>query len=226
MDRDYNPPFKSHETALKVKCLKCEHIYTIRKGDVEKKCPYCEGDVGRGHKSIKIGDKFGYLEVISDKYNYKNASPRVLCRCICGTEKLIAISHLKGQGHSRTISCGCSQKSAGELKIAEILDAHTVIYQEQYFFKDFSKFSAFDFALFDKMGNLLGLIEYDGEQHYKPIKAWGGEEQFKIQQERDSRKNEYCKQQGIRLLRIPYTDFEKINLNYLLNSFPELKDEI
>ena len=71
IERDYDPPFKSHETGLRVKCLDCEKIYTIRKSDIEKPCPYCiEQITGRGHKSIDVGDKFGFLEVISDKYDY------------------------------------------------------------------------------------------------------------------------------------------------------------
>lgn len=224
LERDYDPPFKSHETGLRVKCLDCERIYTIRKSDVEKSCPYCAKNItGRGHKLIQIGDRFGYLEVISDNYDYSGASPKILCRCICGTEKWIALKHLKGQGHSRTISCGCSQKSAGEIEIATLLDAYAIPYEEQYFFNDFSKFSAFDFAIFSEEGKLLGVIEYDGEQHFMPIDVWGGEEKFLIQKERDERKNVYCAENNIRLLRIPYTDFDKICLEYLFEKFPELK---
>lgn len=224
LERDYNPPFKSHETGLRVKCLDCERIYTIRKSDVEKSCPYCaEVITGRGHKLTSIGDRFGYLEVISSDYDYSGASPKLLCRCICGTEKWIALKHLKGQGHSRTISCGCASKSAGEIEVETLLDAYTIPYEEQYFFEDFSKFSAFDFALFNEDGSLLGLIEYDGEQHFRPVEVWGGEEKFILQKERDARKDAYCAEKGIRLLRIPYTDFNKISLEYLFQKFPELR---
>ncbi len=223
IERDYDPPFKSHETGLRVKCLDCERIYTVRKSDVEKTCPYCAEQIsGRGHKLIKVGDRFGFLEVISDKYDYNQATPRILCRCDCGTEKWIAINHLKGQGHSRTISCGCSQKSSGEIKIATLLDAYSIPYEEQYFIPEFSKFSAFDFAIFDDNDNLIGLIEYDGEQHFMPVKVWGGEEKFLIQQERDARKNAYCEEHGIRLLRIPYTDYDKVDIGYLKTKFPEI----
>jgi very-short-patch-repair endonuclease len=70
---------------------------------------------------------------------------------------------------------------------------------------------------------LLGLIEYDGEQHFRPVEAWGGEEKFILQKERDMRKDAYCEEKGVRLLRIPYTDFNKISLEYLFQKFPELK---
>ena len=54
------------------------------------------------------------------------------------------------------------------------------------------------------------------------MKAWGGEEKFLIQQERDARKNAYCEKHGIRLLRIPYTDYDKIDIEYLKTEFPEM----
>jgi len=37
----------------------------------------------------------------------------------------------------------------------------------------------FDFAIF-KNGKLVCLIEFDGEQHYRPIDFLGGEDKFKI----------------------------------------------
>ena len=76
---------------------------------------------------------------------------------------------------------------------------------------------SFDFAILDDNGNVIKLIEYDGEQHFKPIEKWGGEEKFLIQKERDERKNQYCKENNLNLLRIPYYDFDKITLNYLLS---------
>jgi hypothetical protein len=42
-------------------------------------------------------------------------------------------------------------------------------------------------------------IEYNGEQHYTPIPHFGGEEGYKKIVERDKRKYELCKQNGVRL---------------------------
>ena len=35
-------------------------------------------------------------------------------------------------------------------------------------------------------------------------------------QKRDNYKDKYCKDNNIKLIRIPYTDFEKLNKEYLL----------
>jgi len=52
-------------------------------------------------------------------------------------------------------------------------------------------------------------IEYDGEYHYKKIK--NREEQLMKTQERDKIKNQYCKDNDIKLIRIPYWDIDKID---------------
>lgn len=53
-------------------------------------------------------------------------------------------------------------------------------------------------------------IEYDGRQHYEPVKIWGGEDTLKGVIFRDGIKDAYCKLQWIPLLRIPYWDFDNI----------------
>jgi hypothetical protein len=56
----------------------------------------------------------------------------------------------------------------------------------------------FDFYLPEKNT----LIEFDGQQHFTPV--WGKEALEKIQRT-DSLKNQYCKKNGIKLIRISYT---------------------
>ena len=47
-------------------------------------------------------------------------------------------------------------------------------------------------------------FEYQGEQHYKPIKFFGGEKKFRQIQKRDKLKRDLCKYYGITLYEIPY----------------------
>ena len=68
---------------------------------------------------------------------------------------------------------------------------------------------------FDFYVNNKYLIEYDGQQHFYDIKYFGGEEQFKKQQQYDKIKNEYCKSHNIPLIRIPYWHYDKITIDDL-----------
>lgn len=59
-------------------------------------------------------------------------------------------------------------------------------------------------------------IEYDGEQHFDTVDFEGGssekelKEKLKLNKKRDSIKDKYCKKNGIKLLRIPYYEFDNI----------------
>lgn len=49
-------------------------------------------------------------------------------------------------------------------------------------------------------------IEYQGQQHYMPIKAWGGEEALKKLKARDKKKRKLCNEVGVKLLYVEYSD--------------------
>ena len=72
----------------------------------------------------------------------------------------------------------------------------------------------FDYALFDENG-LIGLIEYQGEQHYYPNYSWGGETEYKIQVENDLKKQQYCFSHNIPFYAIPYWLKEEEIKHYL-----------
>lgn len=56
-------------------------------------------------------------------------------------------------------------------------------------------------------------IEYQGKQHFEPIDFFGGEEAFKKNQERDSRKSRLCEENGVSLIYVNYT--EKVTMSLM-----------
>ena len=55
-------------------------------------------------------------------------------------------------------------------------------------------------------------IEYQGQQHFEPVKAFGGEEAFKKLKERDALKKQLCKELGIELKYFTYKEKLSIDL--------------
>jgi len=53
-------------------------------------------------------------------------------------------------------------------------------------------------------------IEFDGEQHFMSVGFFGGDIRLEEQQKHDQLKNDYCKNNGIKLIRIHYLDFNRI----------------
>ena len=98
--------------------------------------------------------------------------------------------------------------SKGENKIVQILKANKISFKREVTFPYLNgKKKAplrFDFAIFDAH-KLVGLIEFDGRQHFEPIEFFGGINGFIETVKRDKIKNTYCQTHNIPLLRLPYT---------------------
>lgn len=112
------------------------------------------------------------------------------------------------------------RSSRGEIKIYDILTAAGFDFEEEYVFKDLVSTSGyylrFDFAVFDDNGDIDFLIEYQGEQHYKPKSKFGGITGLRKQQYNDAKKVEYCKTHGYKLVIIPYWDEYLVNYDYIM----------
>ena len=98
--------------------------------------------------------------------------------------------------------------SVGELRIKEWLVENNINHETQKTFHDLKYVSnlKLDFYLPDY--NMA--IEYDGILHFIAYESRGGEEQLKENKIRDKVKDDYCKENNIRLLRIPYYEYKNI----------------
>jgi hypothetical protein len=92
--------------------------------------------------------------------------------------------------------------STGEDLIAQYLTKMNVPFDREYTVNIKNHNRRFDFLVHFKGKDLL--IEFDGEQHFKPVEMFGGEAEFKARQIADWDKNKYAKQHKIPLLRIRY----------------------
>ena len=166
----------------------------------------------KGNVKNELGNKYGHLTVISRQGSNQRGQALWECECDCPAHTHIIVTgdNLR-RGHTQ--SCGCERRSHGELVIEQILIDNNISYQQEYpAFKFASgKFAKFDFYIDNKY-----FIEYDGETHYKyNLHGWHNEEQLKAQQERDIIKNQWCKDNNIPLIRIPYTYLDNLCIDDL-----------
>lgn len=112
--------------------------------------------------------------------------------------------------------CPKCNQSKGEKEIYDILTRESLFFKTEIKFDDCISVRPlpFDFGVYDTSNRLLFLIEYDGIHHFKAIEMFGGEVALRSTQERDVIKTLYCEQEGIELVRIPYT--EKDNLDEII----------
>lgn len=95
--------------------------------------------------------------------------------------------------------------SKGQDRIRDILYNNNIPFIQEYGITIDNKKYRFDFAVYGENG-IKYFIEYDGEQHFKPVEQWGGEQGLKDRQASDAAKNNWAKEKGIPLIRIPYTE--------------------
>ena len=166
-----------------------------------------------------VGKKFGLLTVV-ERVSKSDDNNLFAWRCICecGNEKIAEGYHLR---RGMVSSCGCLSMSRYELYVLQYFEEknyeNTEDFESQKRFDDLRGYDngklSYDFAFY-KNGKLCALIECQGQQHFKPVGIFGGEEQFAKQQLHDEIKREYAKKIGVQLIEIPFT----------VESYDEVKD--
>ena len=156
--------------------------------------------------------RFGKLVAIEPTERRAGTSVIWKCKCDCGN---ICYKDIHSLRTNKTNSCGCIKNSIGEWKIEELLKEMGIQYEKEKIFSSciYPETKAnprFDFYLPEY--NIV--IEYDGIQHYQnsnflsylPLEE---------QQKRDTFKNNWCNENDIKIIRIPYTDYNILNIEYI-----------
>ena len=151
---------------------------------------------------------FGKLTVLyKTEKRASNGSIYWHCKCECGKEKDILGQSLR---NGSCISYGeHSNISKGNSKIIELLNENKISYETEKKFetcKD-KTYLPFDFFVEDKY-----LIEYDGIQHYDKDSLFD----YDYTHSHDLIKSQWCKNNNIPLIRIPYTHYNDLCIDDLL----------
>jgi hypothetical protein len=117
-----------------------------------------------------------------------------------------------------------SKMSWGELIISNILDKNNIKYYFNKSLKDCISTSKLRFDFYLPQYNCC--IEFDGKQHFESCEFFGGDEEFEKLQIRDRIKNEWCKVNEIKLLRLNYLqkidEIENIVTEFIIENDPKL----
>ncbi|MDU4051151.1 MAG: hypothetical protein E7H33_09565 [Clostridium perfringens] len=189
------------------------NIQTIDDGEIDIDIRnYCKWNKSRQ-------DTYGYCKSKNYKIlsSYVGNKYKILIDFNCGHKpNWIAPSNLKsGQ------CCPICKESKGEKAIRLYLEKNNIEFKQEYRFDDCRLRRSLPFDFYIPKYNLC--IEFDGEQHYK-ANDFFGEESFKETQKRDKIKNDYCRENNINLIRIPYWELD--NVESILNEeFGELRKQ-
>ena len=208
--------FTGNFSNIKIKCKKCNNFFERNINNLKRKsadCPWCTGRYQTTDTIVeKLKERYGaeLFDFSKVKYLKNNRDEQTIICKKCGKEFKSNIHALLVEGRKCPF---CSSSSMGEQKIVLELERLGYIFQKDFFkekifddLKGEKQYLRFDFYIPSK--NLL--IEYDGEQHFKPKEIFGGEKEFTKRKRYDKIKTEYAKKNGYKLIRIPFYDFDKI----------------
>lgn len=203
--------YVNSKTKIECKCKTCNNIWCATPNSLLRGsgCPVCSQKIRRNIKKttsefvIEMNEMNPNIKICGE---YVNAKTKILCKCMRdGFE-------WKAQPLSLLSGCGCPKCSfpKGELSIEKYLQKYNIKYESQKNFDELLGILGRDLLYDFYLPHYNILIEYNGEQHYNPIEFFGGKKSLEKQQEHDRRKREYAKQNNIKLIEIPYWDFENI----------------
>ena len=209
--------YKNTGTPVAIKCKK--HGVFMQIPDVHlngHNCPKCaledlknprmSNDTFVQKAKAIHGEEYDYSEC---KYAGAKKPVRVICKKHGGFD-IVAHQHLRGFG------CPYCKSPRGEIAIRTYLERNNIKFERQKVFAGckYKKLLRFDFFLPDH--NLC--VEFQGNQHYKPIGIWGGEAALARQITKDNIKRKYCAENDIGLLEIKYDEDINSKLQFAINN--------
>lgn len=200
--------YKNCESKLLIQCNNNHKPYLATWNDFQQgnRCPYCANEL----RSENQKHSYEYIKNEIEKESYKllskeyiNTHEKLLIQCNEGHIYEVTFNNFQ-QGRR----CPICNISKGEQKIINWLKNNNIKYiYDQPYFDDLLSPSGNplrpDFIIEDRKI----WIEFDGEFHYKKYYEEQNLEQIKIH---DEIKNNYAKENGWKLIRIPYWEINNI----------------
>lgn len=185
-------------------------VQVIKYNNLLKSVGHCAYCVGRNRSKEDLQNEIDRLKLSVTILEYQDFSSPIKVVCNnCGHEWLTKGSSLI-QGHS----CPNCRKSKFETEVQSILEYMNIKYISQYRFNECRDINPLPFDFYLPELNIL--IEVDGEGHYIPIPRTSDmseDEALKLlyrTQFHDKIKTQYCIDNNIRLIRIPYWERKNI----------------
>lgn len=203
-------PYTRAKDKVKMQHVACGYIWWVTPDNFlrrNSRCPKCAKNARLTQKqfSDKIKKLIGKDYVFTEPY--VNAHTQILCKHVtCGyTWKVAPDSIIQGT------RCPKCQESHGERLVERILTELNISFVRQATFTKCVNKEVLPFDFYVESKNLC--IEYDGEQHFRPVDFAGrgqewAKDSFERGKHRDKIKDNFCKNSGIRILRIPYYESE------------------
>lgn len=203
--------YNDYNTKVKIFCIKHQQSFKQLPTDhlSGKGCPLCgkeriaESKRSNTSEFIEKAKKIHKNTYDYSKVDYHSDSEPVVIICKKhGEFQQTPNNHLSGKGCPK-----CQLKSQAKLynKLAESFPDIEIVFETKP--NSISWLGEQRFDIYFPKYNIA--VEYNGIQHYIPVKHFGGEIKFNEQQSQDKLKRKKCSKNGCALFEVPYNYVEK-----------------
>lgn len=187
-------------------------------------CPGCRARIKSERRRLP---DVAYMQ-LAEKRNMEwlgpsvgNANQLTKWRCVkCKFEWMQKYAHVYSGSGCPWCAAGIGQRQLFE-RVKSLLPNEDVFFDKRV---PFLQGQHFDIYVPAK----AAALEYHGRQHYVAIESYGGESALQLGRERDQRKRDACKQNGTRLLEVPFFKSKSLSddmLKAFLESDPSFDPE-
>lgn len=203
---------------IEVLHMKCGRTRSVNANSVlqGKRCVFCYNE-GRVKTTEEFKEEVYRLEgddyVIESRYE-RASQPILITHNVDSCMKTFRMS--PNSFLSAGQRCPTCAFSKGEDNVRKVLEGLNLDYIHEKEFDGLVNVRPLRYDFYIEELNLL--IEFDGIHHYEPVEHFGGIKYFNYIKRNDAKKNQYCKDNNINLLRIPYTEMyneEEIITTYI-----------
>jgi hypothetical protein len=205
----------NHKSEVIIKCEN-NHTWKTKIHNIiynENWCPHCSNCAKLTIEEMQKIANGRNGKCLSE--TYVNSKTNLLWECEKGHRWTAEPNRIKIQKSW----CPICKESLGERIVSKYLQQNEIIFEKEKRFNNCRNHRKLSFDFYLPERNIL--IEYDGEQHFKPINFHECSNEESIQNFnnlilKDAIKNKYCTDNNIQLIRIPYTTN---NIEEFLNKF-------
>lgn len=183
-------------------------------------CYFCGREKTEQSRKINIENNKDIISLCAEKgFVFQNAyrnEGKIYVNYICTKHTKKGIQTMQYQNMKRDFVCGCPfcGMTSGEKAVMDCLELYNIKYIPQYKFNDLKCVDKLRFDYY--LPDYNKVIEYDGIQHFEPTRFNGisyerAKQNLEVTINHDTIKNNYCRENGIPILRIPFFKYNEIN---------------
>jgi len=188
----------NNKQKLEILCLKCEHIWSVTFADVycgEKWCPKCAHRIPHTIIDCQNEAKTKGGKCISTEY--KNSDDNLIWECAEKHIWMTTFNAVKNAGHwCPECALGKTQRHITDI-CREIFPFYHILVEFDRFWWLINEKTGMKFKFDIYIPELCLAMEYDGEQHFMPVKFYKMSETKAIQKFKDTKKRDKLKNKKV-----------------------------